>query len=118
MSQISKNFKRAEFACKCGCGFDTVDAVLLRVVQDVRKHFSARITITSGCRCESHNANVGGSPNSQHLHGRAADIQVEGVDPPLVSQWLEKAHPDVSIGRYDTFTHIDTRTNGPARWRG
>ncbi|KMQ73774.1 D-Ala-D-Ala carboxypeptidase family metallohydrolase [Marinobacter subterrani] len=87
-------------------------------MQDVRKHFNAPITITSGCRCESHNANVGGSPNSQHLRGRAADIQVEGVDPPLVSQWLEKTYPDLSIGRYDTFTHIDTRTNGPARWRG
>ncbi|EAS4214514.1 serine/threonine protein kinase, partial [Salmonella enterica] len=25
---ISKYFKRSEFACKCGCGQDTVDAEL------------------------------------------------------------------------------------------
>jgi len=118
VTQISKNFYRSEFACNCGCGFDTVDATLLRVVQDVRKHFNAKVRVTSGCRCETHNANEGGSKNSQHLFGRAADIQVEGVDPALVAQYLEKYHPTVSIGRYETFTHVDTRTNGPARWTG
>jgi len=33
-----------------------------------------------------------------------------------VASYVEDNFPTASIGRYATFTHIDTRTNGPARW--
>lgn len=33
------------------------------------------MTINSGCRCARHNQNVGGSPNSSHVRGLAADIR-------------------------------------------
>ena len=38
------------------------------------------MTITSGYRTASHNTKVGGSRSSQHLLGRAADIQVQDTD--------------------------------------
>ena len=45
MGDLSANFNRAEFACKCGCGFDTVDAKLIDYVQQIREYFAVPITI-------------------------------------------------------------------------
>lgn len=116
--KLSKNFYQDEFECHCGCGFDTVDPELIEVVQDVRDHFNKPITINCGCRCPAHNANTkGAAKNSQHQYGRAADIVVQGVSPIFVRAYLLHKYPDkYGIGKYRSFTHIDTRPNGPARW--
>lgn len=95
-----------------------MDAELLAVLEGVRQHFDAPVIITSGARCAAHNAKEGGSPNSQHRLGRAADIKVKGVGPAAVALHLEKLYPGrFGIGRYATFTHIDTRKN-VSRFRG
>ena len=63
-----------------------------------------------------YNQKVGGARASQHLLGRAADIQVSGASPLLVGQIAEYylgGHG--GIGVYQTFTHVDTRT-ARARW--
>lgn len=115
--RLSKDFNREEFACKCGCGFDTVDVELLLVLQDARNHFDSPITITSGCRCETHNKAVGGASNSQHLYGRAADFKVENAKPADVSHWLSTSYKeDVAIGLYHNRVHVDTRTNAGQFW--
>lgn len=119
MGKISEHFHRSEFACKCGCGFDTVDADLLKILESVRAHFDAPVTINSSCRCRIHNQMIGGSENSQHLFGRAADIVVKNKSPKEVIEFLESFMKGIGgIGSYETFTHVDTRTNGPARWQG
>lgn len=118
MTRLSPHFVRAEFACKCGCGFDTVDPQTLEILEAVRTHFNAPVTITSGCRCPTHNRRVGGATSSQHILGRAADIQVQGVAPDEVYDWIAEHFPRASLGCYATFTHVDTRSNGPARWGG
>ena len=115
MGDISDNLSRSEFACQCGCGFDTVDTDLVRIVQYIRDFFGAPVTINSGCRCVSHNAAVGGGDKSQHLYGRAADIVVDGVHPDAVYDIADEMGIG-GVGKYDTFTHVDSRTNGPARW--
>lgn len=66
----SPHFKRAEFACRCGCGADDISPYLVACLEDVRKALARPIIVTSGVRCETHNAAVGGVPNSQHLHGK------------------------------------------------
>ena len=116
MTQLSAHFQRREFACHCGCGFDTIDADTLRVLEAVREHFAAPVIVTSAARCREHNASVGGAPNSQHLVGRAADIQVKGATPEAVHDFIALRFPTASLGLYLTFVHVDTRTNGPARW--
>jgi len=117
MSQLSRNFWRSEFACRCGCGFDTVDAELVEVLQDVRDHFGAPVTVTSGSRCAEHNRRVGGAGGSLHLIGRAADIVVEGRETREVHDYLAGKYPGrFGIAWHRAFVHIDTRTNGPARW--
>lgn len=117
MMNWNKGFKREEFACKCGCGFDTVDIELYYVVVAVREYFRKPVFINSACRCTQHNKAVGGTKNSQHVMGRATDIKVQGVDPKEVYAYLDKRFGDkISLGSYETFTHVDTRTNSPARW--
>lgn len=117
MEKLSKNFSRVEFSCKCGCGFDTIDAGLINILQDLRDHFSARVVVLSGNRCAQHNESIGGSENSQHKKSRAADIFVVNVSPKGVHAYLDSKYgQSVSLGLYETFTHVDTRTNGGARW--
>ena len=80
-----KWFKRSEFACKCHCGFDTIDYELAEVIDDVREQFGKPTTITSGCRCNKHNAKVGGAKNSVHKTGQACDFKVKDVHADLVA---------------------------------
>lgn len=117
MGDLSTHFSRAEFACKCGCGFNTVDAELLVILEALRGHFDEMVKITSGCRCADHNRRVGGRPKSKHLIGRAADVQVDNVSPSRVADYFSDTWPDLyGVGRYPTFTHFDSR-DGYA-WRG
>lgn len=116
MSKLSNHFSRAEFACKCGCGFNTVDAELITILEDLREQFKRPVRINSACRCEKYNARVGGAKNSQHLTGKAADITVDDISPMGVYSYLIGKYPErFGIGRYKTFTHTDSRSN-KARW--
>ena len=116
--RLSPHFKRAEFACKCGCGFDDVDLGLVSLLEMIRSEFNAPIAVNSGCRCETYNAEVGGATNSQHLYGKAADISIRGVSPSVVADFIDEVFPDqLGLGRYRTFTHVDNR-NCKARWNG
>jgi len=124
MTKLSENFSRSEFKCNCGeCSYDTVDSELVRVLQDVRDKYACGVTITSGNRCPEYNKEVGGaqktdeSMGSQHMYGRAADIQVSGISPHEIAEYLNWKYPDkFGIGDYKTFTHIDTRSGNKARW--
>ena len=117
MGDLNQYFNRSEFACKCGCGFDTVDAELLELVTMVREYFHCPVTITSGCRCEDYNQRCGGVSNSYHKLGRAADIIVRDADPADVAKFLEDMCEAPGVGDYSTFTHVDSR-DGKARWCG
>lgn len=118
-----KYFKRSEFKCKCGkCGGFPVepDKALVTLLEKIRVHFGAAVTVTSGVRCATYNSNpaVGGAKSSQHLNGTAADIKVKGVAPEKVAAYAETLLPKTGgIGRYKTFTHVDVRTK-KSRWNG
>ena len=114
---MNKYFSRHEMTCKCGCGFDSLDAETLEVITDVREHFGSPVVINSGCRCKKYNKKIGGAKHSQHLYARACDIKVLYIAPDLVADYLEDKYPDMyGIGRYHTFTHIDTRSGSGRRW--
>jgi len=112
---LSKNFARSEFNCSCGCGFDTADLALVSYLQSIRDHFQQPVKITSACRCPEYNKSVGGVENSQHVLGRAADIQVSNIAPSIVAKYAIDVLDCGGVGNYDTFTHIDSR-NIKARW--
>lgn len=115
--KLSENFYRDEFACECGCGFDAVDPRLVEILQEIRDWFKRPVDVSSGCRCQAHNdATPNSAKNSQHLHGRAADIKVRDIPASSVQRYLESRYPtQLGIGKYQSFTHVDTR-QGRARW--
>ncbi len=77
--QLSPAFRVREFRCRDGSDAIMIDQTLVVLLQCIREHFGKAVTITSGYRTAAHNAAVGGAKSSQHLLGRAADIQVAGV---------------------------------------
>lgn len=110
MGDIALDFSRAEFACRCGCGFDSVDVSLLDCMVDLRSHFGEPVHINDACRCKQHNADVGGAPLSFHLLAKAADVTVKGIPPSEVASYLERRYPTShGVFRYRTFTHVDVR---------
>lgn len=75
------NFKPSEFKCGCGCETEHINmnCNLVHALQTIRIHYNAPVNILSGFRCEKYNSSLTGSiKNSDHLHGDAADIQVQG----------------------------------------
>ena len=108
-----KYFTRDEFRCKCGgryCnGFpNEPDRKLLRVADRVRAHFGAAALVSSGVRCEVHNANVGGVANSRHLTGKAMDFCIAGKTAAQVLAYVWQ-QPEIRYA-YDidgTYVHMD-----------
>lgn len=120
--QIAEHFKVEEFRCKDGTDPIFVDEALVELLEQVRTHFGRAVTVTSGYRTSSHNSRVGGSAKSQHLYGRAADIQVDGVEPETVAAYVETLLDGGGLGIYPVkpgrdagWVHIDTR-DGKSRW--
>ena len=119
MGDISKDFSRHEHACYCGCGFDTVDAELNRVLQkDIRDHYGKRVTITGPNRCHKQNSQTpGASDHSAHQVGKAADFKVEGVTPVHVYAHLDAKYQNkYGLGLYHNRVHVDVRPKR-ARWK-
>ena len=108
--KLSTHFKVKEFACKDGSDAVLVAPRLVMVLQTIRDHFGAAVTINSGYRTPQYNATVGGVAHSQHCYGTAADIKVSGQKPETVAAYARKIMPDWGgVGKYSSFTHIDVR---------
>ena len=116
MGDMTKNFSRSEFACKCGCGKADVNPELVKKLEVFRALCGGKpMHINSACRCGVHNKIVGGSPNSQHLLGKAADVRkIPGLSIDEMAKHAETAG-FTGIGKYRSFVHVDVRDT-PARW--
>ena len=116
--KLSTNFTVKEFACKDGSDAVLVAPRLVMVLQSLRSHFCAAVTINSGYRTPQYNARVGGVTDSQHCYGTAADIVVRGKTPAQVAAYARQLMPDWGgVGVYDSFCHIDVR-EAKADWKG
>ena len=121
--RLAPSFTVREFRCRDGSDVVMIDESLVVLLQCIREHFGKPITITSGYRTAAHNTAVGGAKSSQHLLGRAADIQVAGVSVEDVASYAEALMPDWGgVGRYPIkpgrargWVHVDTRPN-KRRW--
>lgn len=115
---LSDNFVRKEFDCKCGeCEETLHDEKLSEGLQRIRHRFGETI-ITSGYRCKKHNTNVGGSSDSYHMKGMAADFIIPGVNVSEICKFAESIG-FYGIGMYDDgYVHVDTRPEShKAFWR-
>jgi uncharacterized protein YcbK (DUF882 family) len=73
----SEHFSERELACH-HCGVNGVVQELVDALEALRALLGVPVTVNDAYRCPAHNAAVGGAPHSQHVLGRAADIQVQG----------------------------------------
>lgn len=116
--QLSTHFKVREFSCRSGADAVLIAPRLVMVLESIRAHFGAAVTINSGYRTPEHNAKVGGAAHSQHCYGMAADISVSGQKPETVAAFARTLMPDWGgVGVYKSFTHIDVR-EARADWTG
>lgn len=122
--RLTNNFKLREFQCKCGCEMPAEVLVevkkLAEELQDIRDFIGRSITINSAYRCTKHNKLIGGSKNSQHLLGKAADLNPSDLSAEGLFRTLEVLTQfgyvlDGGIGIYNTFVHYDIRDTR-ARW--
>lgn len=132
------NFTRKEFACKCGCGLDTIDFELLNMLEDGREYFTkkygkVRCDITGGNRCELHNEVVQKKYNKNYVpfSSKSTHKKAQGADhkyyyykkgswiqisPKEVYNYYDKKYPNsVGVGYYKNRTHIDPRAK-KVRW--
>ena len=82
---------------------------LLEILETIRNYFDAPVIINSGYRTPSWNAKVGGTPNSYHCKGMAADIVVKGHSSKEVAKYADSIMEQGGVIRYTNFTHIDVR---------
>ena len=106
---LSTNFKVKEFRCSDGSDNILIDTDLVTYLQAIRDWAKAAVTINSAYRTESHNASEGGTKNSYHLKGMAADIVVSGKTPLAVARKAEDLGMK-GIIKYPGFVHVDTRS--------
>jgi len=107
-----KYFNMQEFKCRC-CGKVEIDPKLVDMLDMAREIAGVPFFITSGYRCPKHNAEVGGSPTSSHLKGKAADIRVHNNwDRYKILEGLIKAGFK-RIGIAEKFIHADIDETKP-----
>ena len=108
-----KYFTKDEFKCKCGgkyCnGFPVEPSEkLVRLAEKVREHFDAPVIVSSGIRCETHNANVGGVSGSRHKYGTAMDFRVKGkTGEHVLAYVLEQPETNYAYNIDGTYIHMD-----------
>jgi uncharacterized protein YcbK (DUF882 family) len=122
-NKLTSNFSMDEFECKCGC---VMPEFVKKNVQELAENLQVlrnvvgRLDPTNGYRCKDHNADVGGSVNSQHLKGKAADIKSKQFSPSEIATITDDLMKSEKfkiggVGIYNTFTHVDIR-GSRARW--
>ena len=124
----SSYFSSKEFACKCGCGFGTLETdiapELIFALHILRQSLNIPFVVTSGARCVNHNTNQGGKPKSTHLPGvkglctpsyvgkcRAVDIQSVAWSTDLRGRAVVLAlSMGLRVGLATTFIHVDVES--------
>jgi len=121
---LTKNFSFSEFESKDGSLMPEharVQIILLaRILQNFRDWLGSPVIVLSGYRSPIHNSNIGGSPNSQHLKGKASDLKVLGLSSLELYRKIQEAIdlgiiPDGGLGFYSWGVHYDIR-GYKARW--
>jgi len=118
-----KHFSLEEIACPC-CGLMNIHPMTIKKLDLLRDALGHSIWINSACRCEIHNAEVGGKKNSTHIctsekYSHAFDLKIKSDADRFQIARKAMAFGFHRIGVYKTFIHIDDDiTKRPALWVG
>lgn len=91
-----------------------------KLLQPIRKAYGKSIIVSSGYRCPSLNARIGGSKTSQHMKGQAADIN-DGAGYKLGGEARYEANAKLfaliyKIGGYDQLINEFPDAKGRPQW--
>jgi hypothetical protein len=110
-------FTPDEFVCKCGCGKMNMQKEHMDMLFRARILAGIPFVIRSGCRCENHNRNEGGTETSDHLGGWGTDIQAKsGRAKWIIDEALVKAG-FTRLGEGSDFYHAGNDPANPERVR-
>ena len=126
--QITGHFNLDEFKCKAGPAvpeeLQGYTMALATCLERIRAEFNCPMQVISGYRTPEYNKRCGGSKNSQHVKGKAADLRIAGITVADLASTIERLIEDGAIiqggiGTYPSqnFVHYDIRGNR-ARWKG
>ena len=104
------SIERYELDCPC-CGLNKTTDELINKLKIARIIANTPFVVTSGTRCEKHNAEVGGSPTSSHKDGTACDIAVKSDTArwSIVRGLLAAGFKRILL--YKNFVHVDVDHN-------
>ena len=117
-------FKISEFDSKDGAEMPSdVKMNVIELIDNLnvlRQELGSPLFVNSGYRSPEHNKSIGGSLNSQHLIGKAADIRSNEYTPKQIKEKIEELikvgkMKQGGLGLYSTFCHYDIRLK-KARW--
>jgi zinc D-Ala-D-Ala carboxypeptidase len=118
MSPLSKNFSIEEFcvsqtAARMGRLIEPdkkqenyIRLLVTNVLQPLRDLLGSPVVITSGYRPPWLNAMIGGSENSQHMKGQAADFVAPGVSIGSLIVAAQELPFDQLINEFDQWVHV------------
>lgn len=122
--KLTRNFSKWEFECKDGSEMPATVlgnvSKLAQALQVIRDVVQEPIRITSSYRSLEYNRTIGSKDTSQHVLGKAADLQIDNVEPQELYEIIEllidlEQIPQGGLGLYNTFVHYDIR-GYEARW--
>ena len=109
-----------EFLCPC-CGRGQISGVLVLWLDLLRAAWGGPVAVNSGWRCDAHNAEVGGSRDSRHKIGCAADVRLERGDQAHFMALARRlcVLPGWEIRVYNAFVHVAAPREEASRpWNG
>lgn len=114
-------FLRSETAARLGWKIEPTDqerAQLLRlcsiILEPLRLRVGVPVHILSGLRPRGLNTYIGGAKNSEHIFGRAADIEVEGYTPMHLALLIAELGVPFNqlILEFDQWVHVSVPEEG------
>lgn len=121
MGDITANFNRDDFRCRCGACLENVMRPCTKIevvyaMQRLRDSLGTPLKITCGVRCISHNKAEGGSPQSRHLPQYADAVDIFNTQSDFSKLLAERAWQCgfTVVRPYEAHIHLDMRP-GPKR---
>lgn len=111
--KLSRYFDSNEVSCKgskCCGGAYPMDARFLELLDKVRAE-TCQLNITSGFRCLTHNARIGGAVNSNHTRGIACDCVPKDGNLQKLETVAKKYFSEVILYIDRGFVHIGKPKN-------
>jgi len=103
----TEHFYKDETVCACGCGQNAMEQDFMDWLESVRVEADIPFFIKSGFRCQKHNADVGGVDDSEHCHGTAVDVGVQGGLQRFIINKAAMKLGVFGLGVAKTFMHLD-----------